>query len=82
MGVSVGVGGASVGVGAGVSVGGTAVGGHVAVGKGVQVAVGAGGRVAVGVGVTTLTLAAELADRVGTMYAGMLVEVANVMDTY
>ncbi len=29
-----------------------------------------------------LSLAAELADRVGTMYAGMLVEVANVMDTY
>jgi peptide/nickel transport system ATP-binding protein len=29
-----------------------------------------------------LSLAAELADRVGTMYAGMLVEVASVFDTY
>ena len=29
-----------------------------------------------------LSLAAELADRVGTMYAGMLVEVADVYDTF
>ena len=29
-----------------------------------------------------LSLAAELTDRVGTMYAGALVEVADVMDTY